>query len=775
MRSLFHAPGLAHLSTYRLTPGDLRGLCNGLEWLIREHQLKAHLFSSFTEQHCFLRHPDEVGEGGQETSPLARLRECTEWHQSDNEELDLPPDEWFMVFCAAQFSLLVTAARDLERGELQVKLTFDPDQIRELLNTELAVHPRRDWIRDELSSEPTESGLTARYLLKVLESQNQQLEAIQASESRMFRLAEQSLDLIYRIQLNPKFKILYISPIVETWMGCSREELYQDARNAWGHIHPDDVRMLQRMMTEENATQGLSLVRFLPAQGDPYWIEHRWFVDRSTDRSVIVLDGVGRDISLQKRQEQAVQEALRTAEENLKAKSLFLANMSHEIRTPLNAIIGQVELLEDTLLAPEQREMLESIHAAGAILLSHLSDVLDYSRLDAQRVTLVNEPFDPVDAVSEALLMVKEAGYEKGLEFAREFDFEVPSLVVGDRTKVVQVCLNLLSNAVKFTDRGTIGVKLQNLPSDNGLARLRITITDTGIGFPNAELPHLLQPFSQHDPTSTRTREGAGLGLAIVKRLIELLGGELQAHSEVGRGSTFTVTFAFSPSPEAIPWIESVRRQWSPLLEGHELAFGYSAGVKKRGTVEVRLLQELDLLHPQHPKARWLVTSEDSVPGRPIISLNPPLSPSVFLSTILPSDGNTLGGFMERPLLGLQVLVVEDNDVNQRVITRQLAKLGLAKPDFAQNGQEALERFLPGQHQVVLMDIQMPMLDGVQTMQALRERYPHLKTPIIAVTAHALPDDRDHYLQLGFDGYLSKPVRVNSLRAVLREAWAQSG
>lgn len=673
-----------------------------------------------------------------------------------------------MVYAAPGFTLLAVATRSA--ADIEVKVSLEPPTVILMLTALESELPEECSVirrlQDLLADQSVREGLAGQFALKVMERQQSELRAAGKDENRMFRLAEQSLDLIYRIQLKPSFQILYISPIVETWMGCTREQLYQDARISFRHIHPEDGMVLKRMMVEENASQGVTVVRFMPSEGEPFWIEHRWFVDRSTDRSVIVLDGVGRDITRQKRQEEAISEALRAAEENARSKSLFLANMSHEIRTPLNAIIGQVELLKRSPLNSEQREMLESVHAAGQILLSHLTDVLDFSRLDAQRVKLQSISFSLVDALSDALNLVKEAARAKGLTLTRHFDADLPDAVVGDRGKLVQLVLNLLSNAVKFTEQGAVHLQAGVESGEQDL-NMVIQVSDTGIGFPREQFQELLQPFSQADASNSRKQEGAGLGLAIVGRLVELLGGTLEVESEAGKGSAFSVRLGFASDPGKQSWVQTLQES----LEGelHDLNCSYAATDAFAAScgLEVELLQKFALWDE---RAGTLLRLPDDPDGsESAITVNAPLSPAAFFKFILP--GYSVERDQEEASLpaDLGILVVEDNEVNRKVIGRQLKTLGLESVDFAHNGQEALHRFDPAKHFVVLMDIQMPQLDGVQALEALRKAYPGLKTPVVAITAHALPGDRESYLESGFQSYLSKPVRIEELRKVLQE------
>jgi signal transduction histidine kinase/ActR/RegA family two-component response regulator len=764
--SYFEATLLKELPSFRLGVRDVSAFCQALERLIKEQNLRADMVTSY------LATEEEPDDGsvhplaiGFDDSSWEVLRTQTQAVHLDPSKLGMPTTDCILIFVAERFALLAVARR--EHQEIDIKISFDHvlvERTLELFPLEARRDSTLDKISRELSVRATDPSLSTLFLLRILELEHADREV--TAEARMFRLAEQSQDLIYRIQLNPKFQILYISPIVETWMGCTRKMLYKDATIAFAHIHPDDGHQLQEMMRSDNASQGVTLVRFLPASGDPYWIEHRWFVDRSTDRSVIVLDGVGRDITRQKREEEAINRALETAEENLRSKSLFLANMSHEIRTPLNAIIGQVELLKDTPLNNDQREMLNSVLSAGQILLSHLTDVLDFSRLDAQRVKLQSQPFSLIVAVSEALGLIKDSARDKGLVLVRQFADDIPASVLGDKNRLVQLLINLLSNAVKFTDSGTIKLDLSCRVTED-LVTTTILISDTGIGFPSEDLDELSRPFSQADPSSTRKREGSGLGLAIVKRLAELMGAEVSVQSESDVGSVFRVECGFVPTQDKRNWLEVLEEKLSPLLEDFPQEVSCSAAFERTATVERMLLRKFNLLS-ESAETRLQLPGEPSASAE-AITVNVPLRPEVFLRLVLRADRCSPPQAPAPFPSELRLLVVEDNEVNRKVLRRQLQKLGLSLVDFAPNGQEALAIYSPGAYDVVLMDIQMPVMDGMQTLKAMKQHHQGPATKFIAVTAHALPGDRETYLEAGFEGYVSKPVRVEELRRVLAE------
>ena len=441
--------------------------------------------------------------------------------------------------------------------------------------------------------------------------------------------------------------------------------------------------------------------------------------------------------------------------------------MSHEIRTPLNAIIGQVELLKNTPLNLDQQEMLDSVSSAGNILLSHLTDVLDFSRLDAQRVRLQKTRFSLVDALSESIGLIKDAAREKELQLIRHYDPNAPHQVLGDKSKFVQVVLNLLSNALKFTDRGSLTLELScDFEDDKVLTGIKIT--DTGIGFPAANFNELSLPFSQADPSSTRKREGAGLGLAIVKRLVELMNARITVESAPGRGACFELTFPFDAvCGESSSWIDKLHAEVRPALSKAKRV-SVSPAFEQGATVEMELLRRFELLS-ETSEVRLQLPGEVVPAQTDVVFINAPLNPRLFLQSLL--GQSMLPSPLKRPSFppGLSILVVEDNEVNRKVIGRQLSSLELTQVDFARDGREALEMFHPDRYQIVLMDIQMPVIDGVETMSLMRATFSELKTPFVAVTAHALPGDRESYLETGFQGYLSKPVGLEALRKVLGE------
>jgi signal transduction histidine kinase/ActR/RegA family two-component response regulator len=372
------------------------------------------------------------------------------------------------------------------------------------------------------------------------------------------------------------------------------------------------------------------------------------------------------------------------AEKASRTKSQFLANMSHEIRTPMNGVIGMAELLAGTPLAPEQRDLTETIRSSGQILLAIINDILDLSTIESGQLTLERAPFDVQAVITQAVNVVSPAAAVKPLSLTVEVDPRLPRYLVGDGLRFGQVLVNLLSNAVKFTDAGRVSIEAQvvdGATAGDG-ASVRIAVRDTGIGIAPDRLARLFTPFEQADASTARRFGGTGLGLAISKRLVDLMDGTLQAASEPGRGSTFVVQLP-------------LREAAAPL-------------------------------------------------AAPVQAAPVPASPGVS---------------------PLRLLVAEDNPVNQRVTQRMLKRLGYAA-DLVENGREALDAVERCDYDVVLMDVQMPELDGLEATRRLRAR-PEDRLWIIALTAHALDEDRRQCLAAGMNDFLSKPIQLADLSAAL--------
>lgn len=614
-------------------------------------------------------------------------------------------------------------------------------------------------------------------------------------------------------------RFLYVNPAYAQMLGYNQEEVV--GKTPFDFVHYDDLVILEeaqnRRQVGENSIYEIGLQgkdgRVVPVliTGTPRQQEGR------SVGSIAVIT----DLTERKQLEETLRQACDQALESSRLKSEFLANMSHEIRTPLNGVIGMTELLSETILDDDQQEFVDIIKTSGNALLEIINDVLDFSKISAGKLDLEYQPFNLRETVEEALDILAPKAVQKGLELAFMKAHGIPSTIMGDVMRLRQILVNLLSNAVKFTEKGEVVVSVSKVEQDGQYEQLHFSVRDTGIGIPTESINNLFQSFTQIDASTTRKYGGTGLGLTISKQLCERMGGTMWVESTVGKGSTFHFTIDLETPPgyqtKLLPELPELVGRRMLIVDDNEtnrlilIRQAEMWGMKpKAATSAMEALDwlredrpfDLAILDMQMPHMDGYMLAQEirqlpSYAMMPLIMLSSighkPLRSGQNLfaahatkpikvaalrkivqsvcASFLPATTNgyeqteiTDVTFQEK---SLRILLAEDNEINQKVALGMLSQLGF-QADVAVNGLQAIQALENQAYDVILIDIQMPEMDGLETTQYIRAHWPTSQQPhIIAMTANAVNGDRERFLAAGMNDYVSKPVRIKALAAAL--------
>ncbi|MFW6323816.1 MAG: PAS domain S-box protein [Desulfovibrionales bacterium] len=502
----------------------------------------------------------------------------------------------------------------------------------------------------------------------------------------LHRLFEMSPDMIC-VGESHSFGFLRTNPAFMEILGYNEEELLQKTLTEL--VHPKDLNQTYLMLQELGAGNKINFEnRFCCKSGEYRWLN--WVAHPLPGEDVFF--AIARDVTERKKYEIELVKTKELAEVANRTKSEFLANMSHEIRTPLNGIMGMLQLMQTTTLDPEQKDFVESAILSSRRLTRLLSDILDLSRVEAKRISIIKEPFDLIEVVNQVSELFHLGSKQLGLTLDCFIDPSIPRRVKGDASRLQQVLNNLVGNALKFTNKGEVTIEVNRMPfGEPGVVRVLFSVSDTGIGIHESMLEKIFEPFTQAKAGYRREYQGAGLGLSICKRLVELMGGSISVESESGFGTTVHFCIPLEVADQEDPFAHA------------------SASPEK------------------------LLNRE------------------------------------------LTILLVEDDSVNRFSTTRLLEKKG-HHVTAAENGKQALEALRRSTFDLVLMDIQMPVMDGVEATRAIRNGecgFENVDIPVVALTAFAMRGDKEKFLSAGMNGYLEKPVRMEAFQGTVCELFGE--
>jgi two-component system, sensor histidine kinase and response regulator len=686
------------------------------------------------------------------------------------------------------------------------------------------------WFRVRGMAERKEAGRPHLMAGSIQDIHQQKLveDALGAAQRRFERAINGTQDGLWELDVTTDTN--WCSPRMAQMLGYSASQL-ASGNFLGALAHPDDaaqVRESIRSHYKNNAAFDLE-VRLKTGNGEYRWYRARASADRNMEGRAMRLSGSLQDVTEARVAREELVRATEAAQAASRAKSHFLANVSHEIRTPMNGIIGMTGLLQETNLDRTQRDYAETIRSSADSLLTVINDILDFSKIEAGKLDLESIEVDLRANVEDVGAMLAFQAAAKGLELIVNVHPEVPERVMGDPQRLRQCVTNLVSNAIKFTTRGEIVIEVR--PTDRGgnVVEICFEVRDTGIGISTPTLETLFHPFVQADSSTTRHFGGTGLGLSIVRRLVEMMGGTVAVSSEIGVGSRFSFTLPLTAVEATSPMLPvhnplagrilivddnvTNQRVVATLLThaGYDVATagsGAAALLQLESAALARHAFDMVITDYQMPDLDGamlgeriisiaaladtrlvMLTSLDRAGDTPRLAalgfaayLTKPVRTRELLDAVAKVMGgeprqwqmdtqpmitrNTLTQSAAQQRFGGHVLLVEDNVVNQKVAVRFLERLGCSV-QVANNGAEGVEAVRARRYSIVLMDLQMPVMDGIAATRKIRELKTNSDIPIIALTANAMSGDRERCEAAGMDGYLTKPLEVERLRAIL--------
>ncbi|WP_177229308.1 transporter substrate-binding domain-containing protein [Dyella sp. OK004] len=615
----------------------------------------------------------------------------------------------------------------------------------------------------------------------------------QRSEQQLTDITRNLPAVVYKFRYTPDktVQFLFVGGNPEPIFGVAAQTFIDDEPVAFATIVEEDRELLMDEVERAARTMTpMQVTMRVRANGVQRWVATTATPGKAD--GVVYFSGYWVDVTEQHLQAMQLATAKEEAESATQVKTEFLATMSHEIRTPMSGVIGMLELLGHTSLTEEQRQMLGTVETSATALLQILDDVLDFSKMEAGRLSIEYVPVDVRDLIDSTVSVLAAQAHRKGLSLAIDIDTRLAAEVSAENVRLRQVMLNLLSNAIKFTVLGSVNVRVVVLEETDDIQRVRLSVIDTGIGMSSDQAERLFAPFTQAESSTTRRYGGTGLGLYICRRLVELMGGSITLESKENRGTSMHVELPMLIHRRSLPHYSLRGRAARVQLEDATVAHALEQNLLALGMSLEAIDGDADLLfvddefgraRPNEASACIAVTAIPEPHGYAsgasgITITSNPLKWSTFAIACqralgLEGDGEELVGAQRASPQERHVLVAEDNPINQTLIAAQLEKLGYSS-DVAGNGMEALAALDRRDYAMLITDCHMPLMDGYELARAVRRRETtsgeHLY--ILAMTANAMPGELEHCTSAGMDDFLPKPVRIAELGAKLGRVFA---